>query len=90
MRKNDSQSENSVRVNACGDGDRSRDGPPGVTLALEFSRLSAEVIETSNPAEQHPLCKERQRERCLCWNIMERCLSEREKNKSSDNDGVAT
>lgn len=60
--KNNRQSEKSVQVNACGDRDWSRYWPLGVTLALEHPQLSREVIETSNPAEQHPLCKERQRE----------------------------
>lgn len=48
-----------MRVNACGDRDRRGYWPLGATLALEYPR---EVIETSNPAEQHPLCKERQKE----------------------------
>lgn len=51
-----------MQVNACGDRDAYRYWPLGVTLALEYLQLSREVIETSNPAEQHPLCKERQRE----------------------------
>ena len=39
--------------------------PRGQTLARavrEYAWLCREVIETSNPPEQHPLCKERQRE----------------------------
>lgn len=78
-----------MQVNACGDRDRRGDWPLGVTLAREYSRLSTEVIETSNPAERHPLCKERQREVPLPEHYGE--VSFREgKNKSPDNDGVAT
>lgn len=35
-RPNDSQSENSMWVNACGDRDQGRNWPLGVTLALEY------------------------------------------------------
>lgn len=75
-----------MQVNACGDRDRCRYWPLGVTLALHLSR---EVIETSNPAEQHPLCKERRREVPLAEHYGEVSICEGKK-KSSDNDGVAT
>lgn len=63
-----------------------------MTLALEYPQLSRGVIETSNPAEQHPLCKERQREVPLPEHYGEVSIREggEKKNKTSDNDGVAT